>query len=160
MWAPMQRSETTAYDSSRWKTPRVRTGVTLRVHGVEAGHVERVLGISSSPRSRSDAPWLLVAPPRDGVELEESIVALLEMVEPRASQLAELRTLGAQVDLFCYVGSHATEHAAILAPSTWMRVAALDAELWLDIYEEGSSETWLGTVSKRREGAPWLAAAR
>lgn len=83
----------------------------------------------------------LVAPPRDGVELEESIVALLEMVEPRASQLAELRPLGAQVDFLCYVGSHATEHAAILAPSTLMRVAALDAELWLDIYEEGSSET-------------------
>ena len=114
----------------------MRTGATFRVGLIGVEDVTAALGIAPTPSEPPVAGWRLSTEVRGGVELAVPILQLLEVLEPAAQQLAELRRRGAEFDFFCYLGSYAAEHAAVLSPSLLSRIAALDAELWLDVYGE------------------------
>ena len=82
--------------------------------------------------------WSLTSAPdvRDGVELEASLGVLLERLEPVMDRLWELHAEGYQIDWFCYVGSHAMEHAVELDRSLLTRLLALPGDLLFDIYPD------------------------
>jgi len=121
---------------------------TLRVVGRSAARVTDVLGISSDDlrgrsgvrRASGDTPgvWLLgsSAHPRPGVELAASLQQLLDRVEPVTDRLCSLAAEGYTVTWFCYIGSHAVEHAVELDRVTLTRLLTLPGDLWLDIYPD------------------------
>jgi hypothetical protein len=90
---------------------------------------------SRSTNLRDSSAWLLSssASIEDGVELAEQIERLLRLLEPLAARLWELVTQGYQANWFCYVGSHATEHAAELDRDLLTRLLRLPGDLWLDV---------------------------
>jgi hypothetical protein len=47
--------------------------------------------------------------------------------------LWELIHTGYDANWFCYIASHATEHAAELDRQTMQRILALPGDLWLDV---------------------------
>lgn len=132
--------------------------VTLRVLGdatLPAFRVTEALGVAptevfevgdpvsrSSSRLHSHSAWLLsnAASPEDGTELAEALHRVIDRVEPVAASLWALERAGYEVDWFCYVGSHAAEHAAVLDRRTIERLVALPGELWLDIYSDLDGE--------------------
>ena len=59
------------------------------------------------------------------------------MLEPRTGDIWNLVQQDYEANWFCYVGSHATEHAVVLDRDLMTRLVALPGELWLDIYEDG-----------------------
>jgi Domain of unknown function (DUF4279) len=111
----------------------MRTGATFRVHGPDPERVTTALGM---PPSRTGGQWSLSVEPADDTELEEPIRTLLATLEPHRDALARLHDDGYTFDFFCYLGSHATEHCAILTAAMLARVAALRADIWLDVYED------------------------
>jgi len=84
---------------------------------------------------RDNALWLLRASPRiqTANEQGEHLHRLLAVLEPQAAVLWELVEAGYQANWFCYIASHATEHAAELDRRTLQRLLALPGDLWLDI---------------------------
>jgi hypothetical protein len=112
----------------------MRTGASFRVHGVEAAAVTATLGLQ--PTSAPDEPWRLSVEPTNDTELSVPIQAILDSLDQVGAGLAKLRGDGARFDLFCYLGSHAAEHCAVLKPELLQRVADLPAELWLDVYKD------------------------
>jgi hypothetical protein len=56
--------------------------------------------------------------------------------EPHAEQLWNLVHAGYQANWFCYLASHATEHAAELDRQLLQRLLALPGDLWLDVSGE------------------------
>jgi len=112
----------------------MRTGATFRVHGLEAADVSRVLGIDTP--AAPDEPWRLSVEPADDTELSVPIESLLDVLDQLSDGLRELRSAGATFDLFCYLGSSALEHCAILEPAVLRRIADVPAALWLDLYPD------------------------
>ena len=72
--------------------------------------------------------------PEDGVELEDHLVRLLTILEPVTVELWQLVDEGYSANWFCYVGSHAAEHAVELERPILARPMALPGDLWLDVY--------------------------
>ena len=64
------------------------------------------------------------------------IRALLGELESAPEALDALRQRGAEFDFFCYLGSRSTEHCAVLDADLLGRIAAIPAEVWLDVYAD------------------------
>ncbi len=134
------------------------TLATLRVEGPDgtpASHITDALGLVPDPGPAGRRPasddgsrpvssrsstgvWLLgSAPsPEEGVELAESLRVLLDRVEPVADRLWALAAGGYMISWFCYLGSRALEHAAILDRAVLTRLLTLPGDLWLDVYPD------------------------
>jgi Domain of unknown function (DUF4279) len=129
----------------------VETTATFRLVGnakLTAAAVTRGLGIqptraletgdpvSSRSAVNRDSPlWLLSSSPgiETGTELTEQLHRLLAILEPVTAQLWELTNAGYVANWFCYIASHATEHATELDRQTIQRILALPGDLWLDV---------------------------
>lgn len=129
----------------------MRTRATFRLAGddahLTAETVTRTLGIEPtmsgeagtyvgrSTAIRAEAMWNLSAGPdiEDGVELAVQLGRLLAILEPRAAALWVLADSGYEANWYCWVESHATEHAVELDRQLMTRLLALPGDLWLDV---------------------------
>jgi len=129
----------------------VQTTATFRLFGdatLTADAVTRRLGILPSRafevgdrisrRSQAtgdSSAWLLTSSPgvEEGTELAEHLHRLLDDLEPVTAQLRDLVHAGYKANWFCYIASHAAEHAAELDRQTLQRLLALPGDLWLDV---------------------------
>ena len=134
----------------------MRTGATFRLwvaEGMTAQTVSMRLGLEpgSSPEDGSDgasgaavrlegSTWLLSTNISDDTDLERQLNDLLDLLEPRAAVLHALVADGCVANWFCYLGSHAAEHAAELPSSLLRRLVSLPGDLWLDVYGDGHDE--------------------
>jgi hypothetical protein len=134
----------------------VQTTATFRLFGnaaLTAAAITRRLGIqptraletgdpvsSRSARTRDSSAWLLSSSPgpEDGTELTEHLHQLLATLEPVTAPLWDLVHDGYEANWFCYIASHATEHAAELDRPTLHRLLALPGDLWLDVCGDGT----------------------
>jgi hypothetical protein len=132
----------------------VRTTATFRLIGdaaLTAEAVTRRLGIlpsrafeagdrvsRRSRAARGSSAWLLNSSSgiEDGTELAEHLHRLLDDLEPVTAQLWDLVHAGYEANWFCYIASHATEHAAELDRPTLRRLLVLPGDLWLDVCGE------------------------
>ena len=73
----------------------------------------------------------------DATALAEHLHRLLDDLQPVTAQLWDLVHAGYEANWFCYIASHATEHAAELDRQTLQRLLALPGDLWLDVCETG-----------------------
>jgi hypothetical protein len=97
---------------------------------------DRISGRSQATGDSS--AWPLTSSPgiEDGTELPEHLHRLLDDLEPVTAQLWDLVHAGYKANWFCYIASHATEHAAELDRQTLQRLLALPGDLWLDVCGE------------------------
>lgn len=104
---------------------------------VEAG---ARLGKRSTAR-RTEAIWTLSSSPDidDGIELADQLNRLLAELEPHSAALWELAEAGYDANWFCWVESHATEHAVEIHRQLMQRLLALPGDLWLDVCGDGES---------------------
>jgi hypothetical protein len=58
---------------------------------------------------------------------------LLAILEPRSAALWDLIDSGYEANWYCYVASHATEHAVEIDRQLMTRLLALPGDLWLDV---------------------------
>ncbi len=95
---------------------------------------------SRSPHTRDCSVWLVSSSPEiePGTELSEHLHRLLAILEPVTAQLWELVREGYEANWFCFIASHATEHAAELDRATLRRLLALPGDLWLDVCGDGT----------------------
>jgi Domain of unknown function (DUF4279) len=79
--------------------------------------------------------WLLYSSPdiEAGTELAEQLGRLPDRLEPVSAAIWELVGQGYAADWYCWIASHATEHAAILDRALLRRLLALPGDLWLDV---------------------------
>jgi hypothetical protein len=133
----------------------VETRATFRLFGdatLTAAAVSQRLGIQPTRAleeddrvgrqpgaARAASAWLLSSGPgsEQGTELAEQLHRLLAVLEPVSAQLWELARAGYEANWFCYIASHATEHAAELDRQTMRRLLALPGDLWLDVCGDG-----------------------
>lgn len=98
----------------------------------------------SSPAAaiHDSSAWLLSSGSSNetGTELAEQLHQLLSVLEPVTAQLWDLVRDGYEANWFCYIASHATEHAAELDRQTMQRILALPGDLWLDVCGDGFDE--------------------
>jgi hypothetical protein len=136
----------------------VLTTATFRLlgsAGLTAAEVTKRLGIQPtvsfevgspvSPRStraRDSCLWLLKSSAgiESEVELSTQLQRLLTILEPVAEHLWDLAHAGYDANWFCYLASHATEHAAELDRPLLQRLVALPGDLWLDVAGDGIDE--------------------
>jgi hypothetical protein len=131
--------ETTATFRLFGDARRTAAAVTQRLgiqptHALEAGDP-----VGRSGATRDSSAWLLTSSPgiEAGIELAEQLHRLLAVLEPVTAPLWELVRAGYEADWFCYIASHATEHAAELDRQTVQRLLALPGDLWLDVCGDG-----------------------
>jgi len=133
----------------------VQTTATFRLFGhaaLTAAAVTRRLAIqptraleagdlisSRSARTRDSSAWLLSSSPgiEAGTELTEHLHRLLAILEPVTVPLWELVHEGYEANWFCYIASHAAEHAAEFDRPTLQRLLGLPGDLWLDVCGDG-----------------------
>ena len=134
----------------------MRTKATFRLvsddAGLTADAVTRKLGIEPTMSGeagtaigrrstviRKDALWNLSASDEieDGVELAVQLRRLLGILEPRSAALWELTAAGYEANWYCWVESHATEHAVEIDRLLMTRLLALPGDLWLDVCGDG-----------------------
>jgi uncharacterized protein DUF4279 len=123
--------------------------------GLTAAAVTHRLGIRPTRSFEAGAPvssrstgthatslWLLSSSSgiEDGTELTEQLHRLLAILEPVSAPLWELVHEGYEANWFCYIASHAAEHAAELDRTTLRRLLALPGDLWLDVCGDGTDE--------------------
>ena len=126
-----------------WTLASVQTTATFRLFGdatLTAEAVTRRLGIlpsrafeagdrmsRRSQAARGSSAWLLTSSLgiEDGTELAEHLHRLLDDLEPVTAQLWDLVHAGYKASWFCYIASHATEHAAELDRHTLQRLLTL-----------------------------------
>ncbi len=140
----------------------VQTAATFRLSGdatLTAAFVTRRLGVvptkafdagtpvgSRSGRIPSHSQWSLSSQETDA-ELHEQLGRLLQALEPVTHALWELTDAGYVANWFCWVASHATEHAVELDRGLLTRLLALPGDLWLDVCGDGEDD---GIQAKRR----------
>ena len=73
----------------------------------------------------------------DDIELSDQLDRLLALLEPHTAALWQLVESGYQANWFCWVESHATEHAAEIDKQLMQRLLALPGDLWLDVSGDG-----------------------
>jgi uncharacterized protein DUF4279 len=116
--------------------------------GLTAADVTRLLGVqpskiseagarvsSRSARTWDSSLWLLNSSPEieeDG-DPAEHLRRLIIVLEPLTEQLWELTRAGYEANWYCWVASHATEHAVLLDRPTLQSMLALPGDLWLDV---------------------------
>lgn len=76
----------------------------------------------------------------EDAELEEALGRVLDRLEPHAAELWRLVDDGHWANWFCYVGSHATEHAVEIGRSLMGRMLQLPGDLWLDVHGDDPDE--------------------
>ena len=74
--------------------------------------------------------------PASGVELSAQLDSLLAILHPRREQLWKLAGAGYEMDWFCFPGSYATEHPAVLSRQLLQGLLAIPGEILLDIYHD------------------------
>lgn len=133
----------------------MRTLATYRLFGTDgrsAAHVTKRLGLQATvahgvgdalgarPRAHraAVASWHLqsASKPEEGVELAQALTRVLDQLEPVGAVLHQLVEQGYSASWFCYVGSHALEHAVELDRRTLRRLVELPGDLLLDLYDE------------------------
>ncbi len=147
----------------------METTATFRLAGdatLTAAAVSRRLGIqptrafetgdpvgSRSVATHDSSLWLLTSSPGidTGTELTEHLHRLLAILEPVTAPLRELAHAGYYANWFCYLASHATEHAAELDRLTMQRILALPGDLWLDVCGD-DTDNYCKTASQARCG--------
>ena len=95
-----------------------------------------------SAARRAESLWLISSGPviEEGVELGEQLRRLLQVLEPIAGALWELADSGYEANWYCWVESHATEHAVELDRQLMQRLLTLPGDLWLDVCGDGEDE--------------------
>jgi hypothetical protein len=78
----------------------------------------------------------------DDVELADQLDRLLGLLEPHTAALWQLVESGYEANWFCYVASHATEHAVEIERHLMQRLLALPGDLWLDVCGDGE-DCWI-----------------
>jgi hypothetical protein len=73
-------------------------------------------------------------------QLGEQLRRLLQVLEPIAGALWELADSGYEANWYCWVESHATEHAVELDRQLMQRLLTLPGDLWLDVCGDGEDE--------------------
>ncbi|MGH3397810.1 MAG: DUF4279 domain-containing protein [Streptosporangiaceae bacterium] len=88
-----------------------------------------------STARRETSVWLLNSSPdiETDTGLAEQLGRLLDRLEPISAAIWELVHEGYEADWYCWIASHATEHAAILDRALLRRFLALPGDLWLDV---------------------------
>jgi hypothetical protein len=138
------------------QTDGMRARATFRLWGDDAGltahAVTRKLGLLPTTAGeagtrvgdctiavRDTSLWALSSAEEihDSIELSEQLQRLLEVLEPATTELWELVNAGYHANWFCYVASHATEHAVELDRQLMGRLLALPGDLWLDVGGDG-----------------------
>ena len=91
---------------------------------------------------RETSFWALssAAEIEDDVELGEQLQRLLEVLEPASTDLWDLENAGYVANWFCYVASHATEHAVEIDRQLMERLLTLPGDLWLDVCGDGMDD--------------------
>lgn len=114
-----------------------KTGVEPTRSGEAGDRVGR-----RSTASRTESLWLITSAPgiEDGRELGEQLGRLLAVLEPVAGELWELADAGYEANWYCWVESHATEHAVEIDRQLMQRLLALPGDLWLDVCGDGEDE--------------------
>jgi hypothetical protein len=97
---------------------------------------------SRSTHTRDLSLWLLNSSPQIevGGEPAEHLRRLFTVLEPLAKPLWELVHAGYEANWYCWVASHATEHAVELDRPTLQRLLALPGDLWLDVAGDVADE--------------------
>jgi hypothetical protein len=143
-----------ACQSPQWTLAGVETSATFRLFGdarLTAATVTRRLGIQPTraleagdrvgrtDTAHGSSAWLLTSSPgiEAGAELAGQLHRLLAVLEPVTAVLWDLVHAGYEANWFCYVASHAAEHAAELDRQTLQRLLALPGDLWLDVCGDG-----------------------
>jgi hypothetical protein len=95
-----------------------------------------------STAHRAESLWLISSGPgiEDDVELGEQLKRLLQVLEPVAGALWELANAGYEANWYCWVESHATEHAVEMDRQLMQRLLALPGDLWLDVCGDKEDE--------------------
>jgi hypothetical protein len=112
---------------------RLTADAVSRKLGLEptaAGEAGNRVGRRSIAR-RAESLWLVDSGPgiEDGVELDEQLTRLLQVLEPVAGALWELVDAGYEANWYCWVESHATEHAVEIDRHLMQRLLALPGDL-------------------------------
>jgi hypothetical protein len=96
-----------------------------------------------SAARRETSVWLLNSSPdiEAGTELAEQLERLLDRLVPVSAAIWELVGEGYEADWYCWVASHATEHAAILDRALLQRLLGLPGDLWLDVCGDHMDES-------------------
>ncbi len=120
--------------------PLTAAAVTARLGVTPTDELE--VGSRRGPRSpaRTSSLWSLSTGIDDGVELSDQIQHLLDRLEPVTPVLLDLVREGYEANWFCYLGSHAADHAAELDRALLERLLLLPGDLWLDVYGDGEDE--------------------
>jgi hypothetical protein len=138
----------------------VQTSATFRLSGntgLTAAAVTRRLGIqptraleagdpvsSRSASTRDSSMWLLSSSAstsiEDRTEPAEHLHKLLATLEPVTAPLWELVREGYEANWYCWIASHATEHAVELDRPTLQRLLALPGDLWLDVCGDSTDD--------------------
>ena len=97
---------------------------------------------SRSASTRDASLWLLSSNPEveADTELSEHLNKLLATLEPVTARLWELESEGYDANWYCWVASHACEHAAELDRTILKRLLALPGDLWLDVCGDGTDD--------------------
>ena len=113
---------------------------TLGLAPTESWEIGDIVGPTMPLRTQSQ--WNLGSCPRpqSGVELTVQLERVLGVLLPRSAELWRLVDDGYQVDWFCHLGSHATEHAAELPRPVLQRLMQVPGELLLDVYGDDWDE--------------------
>jgi len=131
--------ETTATFRLFGDARRTAAAVTRRLGIQPTRALEAGDPVGRSGATRDSSAWLLTSSPgiEAGIELAEQLHRLLAVLEPVTAPLWEMVRAGYEADWFCYIASHATEHAAELDRQTVQRLLALPGDLWLDVCGDG-----------------------
>jgi hypothetical protein len=140
----------------RLQTGSVRTKASFRLWGdnarLTAEAVSHKLGLEPtraaeagdrggrrSDARRGESLWLLSSGrgAEVGVEVAEQLGRLLGVLEPVAGALWELVDAGYEANWYCWVESHATEHAVEIDRQLMQPLLALPGDLWLDVCGDG-----------------------
>ena len=85
------------------------------------------------PRPSLQAVWLLRSQPNDTPELEVHLHDLLDRLVGRETALSEMAALW-EIDFFCFASSDNGQGGLWFSPRLFARLAALPADLGIDLY--------------------------